>query len=515
MDGLHRTLQAEGFPQFLQAQIGLLLQEESHLLSEVVSEERDPDLDWAEDGPEASISISFEDARRQTLAELAQHAVPEDAPAPLFEEGDYDKAFQELMARINDPAPIKARGRHGNRTPKSVNMRSPDPGTASYRGLGEDELTARAHHALTMETDRKTPQPEKIRFAANVPNTVRFADLVGRKNVRGKNGAPETLFYFSKLYTDPKSPTGQAWHIVVTDANGNFISQYSNAKGIMGKAGRAEVASIGEKGGGTSRTEFLGFTPDEGQTHPRAEGPLDTGGITLQEEESTTPEELQQQMLDAVANLAQKRDRLLAAKKYEQAAKVDEQIKRLEGDFDSAGAASLDRTAPAFVPMTFDDTKRARTAALKRAREAVPEIDRALRNKTYLAQSEREALQAAHDFIDSKGGDLFAAFEAARPGLATGLSPEQVHAVQALALRGLNDAAAAIGRKLNSAADLGAARGDLELARQVYREQTSRLASGPVNPCASSRRRVTRLSTCCGLRGFGMRGVGASCMVIL
>jgi hypothetical protein len=132
--------------------------------------------------------------------------------------------------------------------------------------------------------------------------------------------------------------------------------------------------------------------------------------------------------------------------------------------------------APEFERTIFDASHRALTAALKRARSLVPEVGRALNNKTYFAWSERETIHAAYDFIDSKGGDLYAAFEAARPGLATGLSPEQVHAVQALALRGLNDAAAAIGRKLNSAADLGAARGDLELARQTFRERADKVA---------------------------------------
>jgi hypothetical protein len=126
-----------------------------------------------------------------------------------------------------------------------VNLFSPDHLRAKW--LSTDPMTARVAHALnSSESNYKQPDPAKVRGAPLTRYTLTSADFM----VRAKDHAGRESPTWIKVYQDSTSPTGQLWHFVVTDENGDFQTQYS-APSIAGTS--AEGAIVEAPGDRTPR----------------------------------------------------------------------------------------------------------------------------------------------------------------------------------------------------------------------------------------------------------------------
>ena len=139
------------------------------------------------------------------------------------------QAMRELMAQSS----AESRARGG----MMVNLANPDRSRAEW--LRVDPITARIAHAINSRTNGyKMPDPAKFRSAPLTRHTLVNADMV----VRAKDHDGRLSPTWIKVYQDPSSPTGELWHFVVTDENGDFQMQYS-APSLAGTSAEGGVVS--------------------------------------------------------------------------------------------------------------------------------------------------------------------------------------------------------------------------------------------------------------------------------
>lgn len=110
----------------------------------------------------------------------------------------------------------------------------------------------------------------------------------------------------------------------------------------------------------------------------------------------------------------------------------------------SALSSKAQPAAPrTFEPSVFGPEQRKLTEAMSRIREGLPEVQRALTDKTYFAWTERETADKANDYLDLEHkGDIYRAFTAARSD--SRIPAEQQVMVQGIALKRLTNARAAL-----------------------------------------------------------------------
>jgi hypothetical protein len=153
-------------------------------------------------------------------------------PPPIAFAEDAKEAARAVRFLMEPPsASIRARGG------MMVNLANPDHQRAGW--LNIDPLTARVAHALNSgSSGYRQSDPAKVRGAPLTRNTLINADFV----VKAKDHAGRESPTWIKVYQDSSSPTGELWHFVVTDAKGDFQTQYS-APSITGTSAEAAVVS--------------------------------------------------------------------------------------------------------------------------------------------------------------------------------------------------------------------------------------------------------------------------------
>ena len=192
--------------------------------------------------------------------------IPEE-PSVNFAE-NLTEAKEALKVIMTQPEQRVTKGRLG--TPV-------DFGTADHKlreRLGQpllDLRTAKILHATgTSESNYQTPDADKVRTAPLIFQTVRQADLAGdfqTEFTQRQNAAVDdsrfhkTDRFYIKLYNDPESPTGVRWHTVVTDHDGNFVTQFSSPELGGNAANRGTVTAAGQRAPKTKKSPHLLHNP--------------------------------------------------------------------------------------------------------------------------------------------------------------------------------------------------------------------------------------------------------------
>jgi hypothetical protein len=290
-----------------------------------------------------SVAVSYKDAVDKSLRNVIDKAVAEPAQAAFLKSEEFAKAKDTLLNFIQTPELSRAKARGG----RTVNLNSPDDSTARKleKATGQwwdgarQMLEARAIHALT-ESDRLTPNADKIASAPMVPQTLRQADFVARTDFEGR-----PFLVFAKLYTDPDSPTGVRWHFVeAREDTGAFETQYSTTDPQRGRAMAAKVIGIGDATPKKKKTpteagyaqETAGETPSPLQ----GIGP-DVSSSQGEVLDNTNVESVQNKILDEIESLTDKQNRLAQSGDYKGAEAVGNQIKELTAQFDGLESAPV------------------------------------------------------------------------------------------------------------------------------------------------------------------------------
>ena len=400
-----------------------------------------------------SAAISFGKAEGQIFKSIANEFVAE-APRGNFmtDVAGARAALRQLVFDQNNQSPTARGGR-------KVNMVSPDEVSARKLAKATGQrwdneralLEARVIHALTNK-DRTTTKPDKVRTAALVPETLRYADVVSEFDMVTENEGRVPFIAFSKLYQDPESPTGQRWHTVEFHKNRMaFETQYSSPR-LDGRVAQAVVVGLGDStpknktsagaGRGLNQTSGVetgaaSFTlPDVSPNQGQANIDSTTGGNVQNNFEAAL------RLEDEADRLQQQADNAAASGDYAVAAGLQARAEQARAKSEELAARmSAPTVQVGFQPLTFGPESRKVTQALARVREEAEyaPIEAALGQKTYMAWTEEATLRKAEEFIDSRGGDLQrSVFEADK---APGVPYEQVIAIKALAAKRAQSAA--------------------------------------------------------------------------
>jgi hypothetical protein len=203
--------------------------------------------------PRAMFSVTkkgkFYEGKR--FGDVKNEVVPEVPPFHPLPADQYKQARDSIINLAHTVGTIQARGMR-------INFASPDPVTAKRLGIPDNSMTARAIHAIS-NSDRRTPNANKVLLANNIENTVKQADFVTRMQ-RDDTDTYGTAFIKAYEINGKK-----VWHLVQVDGQGDFITQYSwpDSETENGRVMRSQVVQVGQRVGGLL----------EPRVNPQAEAP--------------------------------------------------------------------------------------------------------------------------------------------------------------------------------------------------------------------------------------------------